>query len=156
MISLKREDSLTEEKSDFMKKVSDYADVIDACEISISELKKMLKRKNIPVLTKNSIKYLIPVGENTKNKVNSRKGSLENALIVLRGVIGTGYVSQKTLQTLDSYKTAFESELKEINRDTRIDNISLLLDSGDRNKIKQGLKEIADYFLKLAFKSGFI
>ena len=145
MISLKREDSLTEEKSDFMKKVSDYADVVDACEISISELKKMLKRKNIPVLTKNSIKYLIPVGESTKNKVNSRKGSLENALIVLRGVIGTGYVSQKSLQTLDSYKTAFESELKEINRDTRIDNISLLLDSGDRNKIKQGLKEIADY-----------
>ena len=131
-----------------MKKVSNDSDVVDACEISITELKKMLKRKNIPVLTRNSIKYLIPVSESTKNNVNNRKVSLENALIVLRGVIGTGYVSSKSLQTLDSYKAKFESELKEINRDRRIDNISSLLVSGDRDKIKQGLKDIAEYAIE--------
>ena len=145
MVGWKRKDSLAEGESDFMKKVSNDADVIDACELTIKELKKMLKRKSIPVLRKNSIKYLIPVGESTKNRVYSRKTSLENALIVLRGAISTGYVSRKSLQTLNSYKARFESELKEINRDTRIDNISLLLDSGDRDKIKQGLKDIADY-----------
>ena len=43
-----------------MKKDSRDHDIIEACELAIRELKRMLKRKEVPVLTKNSIKFLIP------------------------------------------------------------------------------------------------
>ncbi|MCL5790555.1 MAG: HEAT repeat domain-containing protein [Candidatus Thermoplasmatota archaeon] len=128
-----------------MKKDSRDHDIIEACELAIRELKRMLKRKEVPVLTKNSIKFLIPICENTLNGTNSRKTGLENALIVIKGILTMGHISDKTRQVFDTYRTRFEKEIREINRDTRIDRISTMLDSGDRSEFTKGLTDLADY-----------
>ena len=105
----------------------------------------MLKRKDVPMLTKNSIKFLIPICENTMESNNSREVRLENTLIVLRGLISMGAISDKSRQNLNEMKSKFENEIKSIKKDVRMENITEMLESQDTEKMAAGMKDLADY-----------
>ena len=128
-----------------MKSESKNADIVTVCEFAIKELKKMIKRKNVPTLAKNSIKYLIPVCENTLAQNQDRKIGLENCLIVLRGILSMGSLSQKSREFFESYKSKFEEETKDMHRDTKIEKISRGLESGNKTEFASGLKDLAEY-----------
>ncbi len=128
-----------------MVKNRENQDITEACLLAKKELNRMLKRKDVPMLTKNSIKFLIPICENTLDSNNSREVRLENTLIVLRGLISMGAISDKSRQNLNEMKSKFENEIKSIKKDVRMENITEMLESQDTEKMAAGMKDLADY-----------
>lgn len=131
-----------------MKNDSKNADIEQVCEYALKELKKMLKKRDVPNITKNSIKFLIPICENTIMNTENRKNGLENSMIILRGMLSMGNLSEKSRQFFETYKAKFEKENMDMNRDTRIESISIRLESGDKSEIVQGLKDLAEYAME--------
>ncbi|MGP6238962.1 HEAT repeat domain-containing protein [Cuniculiplasma sp. SKW4] len=128
-----------------MKNESKNNDIETVCEFALKELKRMLKKRDVSTITKNSIKYLIPICENTLANIDNRKTGLENSMIILRGILSMGNLSAKSKEFFEAYKSKFEAEAKNMNRDLRIEEIARLLESGNREDTLKGIKDLADY-----------
>ena len=110
-----------------MKSVSSDKEMDKVLEACMKEIIRITKSGKTPVVEKNSMKYMIPMVENTMKGNLGTEESLKNVYIVLDRLMASGLVSRKKIEKITEWHDFYSTKVKAMGGKENLSHVDSLL-----------------------------
>ncbi len=110
-----------------MKSNSSDKEMAEVLETCMKELIRITKSGKTPMVERNSMKYMIPMVENTLKGNLGSEESLKNAYIALDRLMSSGLVSKKRIEEITQWHDFYSTKVKAIGGKESLSHVDSLL-----------------------------